>query len=165
MDPRNGEIHSDCGYVLEGLGRKEEAIAEYENAINLNPKSGRVHYDYAMFLASDGKLDQTIAEFQTALKYKPNHPEAHYQLGKAFSMNGDLEGAKIHYQETARLDLKVPVHNSLVVIYMRLGQVSQAIAQFNEALRLRPDDAVAVENLRIAFANDRRVRGEGSTPR
>ena len=165
MDPRNGEIHSDYGYVLEGLERKEETIAEYENAINLNPKSGRVHHDYAMFLASDGKLDQTIAEFQTALKYKPNHPEAHYQLGKAFSMNGDLEGAKIHYQETARLDLKVPVHNGPGVIYMRLGQVLQAIAEFNEALRLRPDDAVAVENLRIAFANDRRVRGGGSAPR
>jgi len=165
VDPRNGEIHSDYGYVLEGLGRKKEAIAEYENAINLNPKSGGVHYGYAMFLASDGKLDQAIAEFQTALKYKPNHPEAHYQLGKAFSMNGDLEGAKIHYQETARLDPKAPVHNSLGVIYTRLGQVSQAIAQFNEALRLRPDDAVAAENLRIAFANDGRVRGEGSAPR
>jgi len=164
-DPRNGEIHSDYGYVLEGLGRKDEAIAEYENAIRLNPKSGRVHYNYAMFLASGGKLDQAIGEFQAALKYKPNHPEAHYQLGKAFSMKGDLEGAKIHYQETARLDPKAPVHNSLGVIYMRLGQVSQAIAQFNEALRLHPDDAVAAENLRIALANERRARGASSTPR
>ncbi|HCP90675.1 MAG TPA: hypothetical protein DIT76_01295 [Spartobacteria bacterium] len=60
---------------------------------------------------------------------------------------------------------KAPIHNSLGVIYMRLGQVSQAIAQFNEVLRLQPDDAVAAENLRTALANDRRVRGESSTPR
>jgi len=164
-DSRNADIHSDYGYVLEGLGRKDEAIAEYENAIRLSPKSGRVHYNYAMFLAVDGKLDQAIAEFQIALKYKPNHPEAHYHLGKALSMKGDLEGAKMHYLETARLDPKAPVHNSLGVIYMRLGQVSQAIAQFNEALLLRPDDAVAAENLRIALANDTHVRGESSAPR
>ena len=80
-------------------------------------------------------------------------------------MKGDLEGAKMHYLETARLDPKAPVHNSLGVIYMRLGQVSQAIAQFNEVLRLQPDDAVAAENLRIALANDKHVRGESSTPR
>jgi len=54
------------------------------------------------------------------------------------------------------------VHNGLGVVYMRLGQPSEAIAQFKEALRLRPDDADAAENLRFAVA--RGTQGE-STPR
>src|SRR6266566_5210695 len=150
QDPRNGEFHSDYGYVLERLGRKDEAIAEYERGTQLNPKSGKVHYNYAMFLALNGKLDQAIAEFQMVLRHNPNHPEAHYHLGLALFAKGDLEGAKIHYLETARLDQKAPVHNNLGVVYMRLGQTSEAIAQFNEALRLRPDNAAAAENLRFA---------------
>jgi Flp pilus assembly protein TadD len=52
--------------------------------------------------------------------------------------------------EAARLDPKAPVHNSIGVIYMKLGQPSRAIAEFNEALRLRPNDADAAENLRFA---------------
>jgi Flp pilus assembly protein TadD len=69
-------------------------------------------------------------------------------------VKGDFEGAKIHYLETARLDPKAPVHNSLGVVYMRLGQTSEAIAQFKEALRVRPDDAQAAENLRFVLATD-----------
>jgi len=161
-DPRNGEFHSEYGYVLERLGQKDEAGAEYATATRLAAKSGVVHYDYAMFLFREGKIDQSITEFQTALKHSPNHPEAHYHLGRALFVKGDFEGAKVHYLETARLDPKAPVHNGLGVVYMRLGQTSQAIAQFKEALRLRPDDADAAENLRFAVARD---TSANSTPR
>src|SRR5437588_9742314 len=153
-EPRNGEFHSEYGYVLQLLGQKDEATAEFEKATRLAPKSGVVHYDYAMFLFREGKIDQAITQFQTALKHSPNHPEAHYHLGRALFVKGDFEGAKIHYLETARLDPKAPVHNGLGVVYMRLGKTSEAIAQFKEALRLRPDDADAAENLRVVLARD-----------
>lgn len=161
-DPRDGEIRSYYGYVLEASGRKDEARAEYEKAIQLSPKSGKVHYNYAMFLAINGQLDQAIAEFETALHWKPGRPEAHYHLGHARFLKGDLEGAKKHYLEAARLDPKAPVHNSLGVVYMKLGQVPEAIAEFNEALRLRPNDADAAENLRYALSGV--TRGD-PTPR
>jgi tetratricopeptide (TPR) repeat protein len=117
-----------------------------------------VHFDYAMFLFSEGKIDEAIPEFQAALKRSPKHPEAHYYLGRALFLKGDLQGAKTHYLEAGRLDPKAPVHNELGVIYARLGQTSEAIAQFKEALRLRPDDAQAAENLRFVLAGK-------STPR
>jgi tetratricopeptide (TPR) repeat protein len=157
QDPRNGEFHSDYGYVLERLGRKDEAIAEYERGTQLNPKSGKVHYNYAMFLVLNGKLDQAIAEFQMVLRHNPNHPEAHYHLGRAFYEKRNYEGAKQHYLETARLDPKAPVHDGLGAVYFRLGQTSEAIAQFKEALRLNPDDAEAAENLRFALGTQTRT--------
>ena len=161
-DPRDGDYHSEYAGVLERLGQKEEASAEHVIATGRAPKSGRVHYDYAMFLFRDGKLDQAIPEFETALKYNPNHPEAHYHLGRALFVKGNYEGAKVHYLETARLDPKAPVHNGLGAAYFRLGQTSEAIAQFKETLRLNPDDAEAAENLRFALA----VQTHGtSTPR
>ena len=161
-DPRNGEVHSEYGYVLARLGQKDEAGAQLEMATRLAPKSGRAHYDYAMFLLNEGKIDQAITEFQTALKHDPNHPEAHYHLGRALFVKGDFEGAKLHYLETARLDPKAPVRSALGVVYARLGQTSEAIAQFKEALRLHPDDAEAAENLRFVLAGD--TQGS-STPR
>jgi Flp pilus assembly protein TadD len=163
-DPRNGDFHSDYGYVLERLGQKDEAVAEYERAIRFSPKTARLHYNYGMFLAGEGKLDQAITEFQIALRYKPNSSEGHYHLAEALFKKGDLEGAKMHYLETARLDPQAPIHNGLGVLYVRLGQISQAIPQFNEALRLHPDDAEAAENLRIAQTMDARFRPSSSKP-
>jgi Flp pilus assembly protein TadD len=150
--PRNGEYHSEYGRVLERLDLKDQAEAEHVSAARLAPRSGRVHYEYAMFLFRDGKLDQAIPEFEAALKYNPNHPEAHYHLGRALYVKGDYEGAKAHYLQTARLDPKAPVHSGLGAAYFRLGQTSEAITQFKEALRLNPDDAEAAENLRFALS-------------
>ena len=157
--PRNGEYHSQYGCVLERLGLKEQAGAEHAVATDLAPRSGYVHYEYAMFLFRDEKFDQAIREFETALKHNPNHPEAHYHLGRALYQKGDFEGAKRHYEETARLDPKAPIHSALGAVYFRLGQTSEAIAQFKEALRLNPDDAEAAENLRFALA----VQTQGSS--
>ena len=161
-DPRNGEYHSEYGCLLERLGQQDDASAEHLTAIRLAPKTGRNHYEYAMFLFRQGNLDHAIPEFEAALRHNPKHPETHYHLGRALFVKGDLEGAKIHYLETARLDPKAPVHSGLGVVYARLGQTSEAIAQFKEALRLRPDDTEAAENLRFVLATETR---SGSTPR
>jgi Flp pilus assembly protein TadD len=161
-DPRNDEYHSEYACALERLGKKDEARTEHLTAIRLAPRSARNHYEYAMFLFRQSELDQAIPEFEAALKHNPDHPEAHYHLGRALFVRGDLEGAKLHYLETARLDPKAPVHNALGVVYFRLGQPSEAIAQFKGALRLRPDDAEAAENLRFALAT---AAQGGSEPR
>ncbi|MEY2538186.1 MAG: hypothetical protein QOG67_1926 [Verrucomicrobiota bacterium] len=161
QEQRNADLHFDYGFALEHLGRKDEAAAEYETAKRLGAKSGRFHFNLAKTLMENGKIDQAISEFQTALKYKPNSPEAHYYLGRAFFNKGNLEGAKTQYLETARLDPAAPVHNSLGVIYMRLGRVPEAIAKFNEALHQNPQDKAAAENLRFVRAGG---RPESSTP-
>jgi Flp pilus assembly protein TadD len=162
IDPRNGDYHSKYGYVLELLGQKEKAYAEHVTAIRLAPKSGWTHYAYAMFLFRDRKLDKAIPEFEAALKHDPSRPEAHYHLGRALYVKGDYEGAKLHYQEAARLNPKAPVHSALGAVYFRLGQTSEAISQFKEALRLNPDDAEAAENLRFVEAAQTR---DGLAPR
>ncbi len=159
-EPRNDEILCEYGRLLARLGRKDEAAAQFELAAQVAPRSGMVHYDYGVFLVAEGKIDNAINEFEIALRRHPNHPEAHYDLGHALYVKGDFEGAKRHYEETLRLDPKAPVHSGLGAVYFRLGQTSEAIAQFKEALRLKPDDAEAAENLRFVLSTQ-----GNSTPR
>ncbi|HEY4283002.1 MAG TPA: tetratricopeptide repeat protein [Chthoniobacterales bacterium] len=159
--PHNADIRSEYAAALEGTGRKQQAGEEHQRAIKLSPKTARIHYNYALYLADAGDVDGSISEFQLALKYKPSLSHAHYYLGRALFKKRDWEGAKTHYLATAQLDPTAPVHNSLGVVYMRLGQVPEAIAQFKEALRLNPGDTDAAENLRFALSDNR----SGSSPR
>src|SRR5205085_709043 len=152
-DSGNADFHCDYAYVLAHLGHHDQAAEEFATALRLNPKSGRIHYNFAMFLAENNESDQAMAEFQKCVELNPKSAEAHYYLGHMFFVKGDMESAKTHYVETTRLDPTAPVHNSLGVVYMRLGEVSQAVEQFNEALRMHPDDADAAENLRVALAS------------
>ncbi|MFL6515504.1 MAG: tetratricopeptide repeat protein [Chthoniobacterales bacterium] len=152
-DSGNADFHCDYAYVLAHLGHHDQAAEEFATALRLNPKSGRIHYNFAMFLAENNESDQAMAEFQKCVELNPKSAEAHYYLGHMFFVKGDMQSAKTHYVETTRLDPTAPVHNSLGVVYMRLGEVSQAVEQFNEALRMHPDDADAAENLRVALAS------------
>ena len=156
--PHNADLHVDYAAALQRLNQPTQAANEFQTAIKLSPKTARIHYNYALFLLDSGKVEDAISQLQTAIKEKPDLSHAHYYLGRALFLKGDLEGAKTHYLETARLDPAAPVHNSLGVICMRLGQVSEAVRQFHEALRLNPRDNDAAQNLDFALA---RARSEG----
>jgi tetratricopeptide (TPR) repeat protein len=65
---------------------------------------------------------------------------------------GEAEG---HYVAALRADPKLTVaYNNLGKVYLSQGQISQAIVQFSEALRLNPNYREAEENLRTAKASD-----------
>jgi tetratricopeptide (TPR) repeat protein len=51
--PANAEAHNLRGAVLEGLGRRQEALAAYEESVRLKP-------DYAAALANVHRLQKTI---------------------------------------------------------------------------------------------------------
>jgi tetratricopeptide (TPR) repeat protein len=61
----------------------------------------------------------------------------------------------VHYLAALRSDPKLTVaYNSLGKVYLSQGQISQALVQFSEALRLNPGYKEAEENLQTAKAAD-----------
>ena len=73
-----------------------------------------------------------------------------------------LQCAEFHYLEAARLDPKrADVHSNLGSLLLREGRTSQAIIQYEEALRIDPSLTEAAENLRVAKESDNRFQARG----
>jgi Flp pilus assembly protein TadD len=161
LQPNAGEFHLTYASLLQRLGRGDEAGPHYEAAARLLPDSPEAHYNYASFLASTGKGNDSVSELQRVVQLKPDYLDVQLRLADALFAKGNLEQAKTHYTAALGADSKLAVaHNSLGRLFLTQGQISQAIVQFGEALRLNPDYKEAEENLRVAKASDAQFLGQ-----
>ncbi|HEY6185694.1 MAG TPA: tetratricopeptide repeat protein [Terriglobales bacterium] len=66
------QAHSNLGIVLAKLGRKEEALKEFSEAIRLSPNYRDAHNNMAVLLLKLGRRDEAIVHFREALRLRPD---------------------------------------------------------------------------------------------
>jgi hypothetical protein len=72
LDPQTRvEYLLEMGRLYLSLGKTEEAISAYQEALILMPEDPRVHLDLAMAYAAQGQADAAIREFQQVIEYAP----------------------------------------------------------------------------------------------
>jgi Flp pilus assembly protein TadD len=64
----------------EALRRYDEAIAQYEKALELDPNQAAVHRNLGMVLARLGRYDEAETHLRITLQIAPNEPTAHELL-------------------------------------------------------------------------------------
>ena len=65
-DATNGMAHRDLGIILSEGGRRDEAVAEFREAVKINPRDVNAHYRLARLYRSMGKTAEAKIEFDKA---------------------------------------------------------------------------------------------------
>jgi tetratricopeptide (TPR) repeat protein len=99
----NAWAQNNLGYALALQGKREEAIARFQKAININNPAD-AHYNLGIMLASQGKLDEAINQFRESIHISPGYAKAHNNLGNALLYQGRLDEALASYREALRLN-------------------------------------------------------------
>jgi len=147
-DSTHAGAHNNLGLAYERLGR-EEAKAQFEQAVRLQPDFTHAHFNLARTLMKTGQDTDAIAELERTIQIDPNHVGALNMLGTALGRQQRFADAQSILERAVRVDPNhAEAHSNLGAAYAGQGQLREAVAQFEAALRITPHDPTAQENLR-----------------
>ncbi len=119
-----------------------EALAHYEQALQLKPDYVEAHYNLANALAKmQGRGFDAIGHYNTALKLNPDYAEAHNNLATGLAkLPGLLPEALYHFALATKLKPDyVEAHYNLGIELAKLpGRMPEALTEFELVLQLSP---------------------------
>jgi serine/threonine-protein kinase len=147
IDSGLAEAHASFGAILEHADWDwKNAEKEYRTAIELNPNYATAHQWYGRYLSSMGRHTQAIAEVTLAQRLDPSSLIINANLAGAYFFARDYELAIQQGQAAVQLDPVFPIsHIWLGGIYTRTGKYAQAIAEYEEALKVHHGWGVKLE--------------------
>jgi len=83
LNPNCWEGHNNLGSAFFKKRQLDEAIAQFQKALEINPNDAKAHNNLGDAFAQKGQLDEAIAQFQKALRLNPDDGNAQKNLAKA----------------------------------------------------------------------------------
>ena len=143
--------HFDYANALYMLGKVDQAIAEYQEALRLEPEfeEARRNLETAIGKKENAKR---AAEFLKSSGGKGDESVAHMNLAVKLDGEGKAEEAAREYREAIRLRPNfAEAHSNFGVLLKDRGDFDGAIREYRTAIRLKPDLTQAHNNLAIAL--------------
>ena len=97
LAPELGQTHASRGFVLFLMNRLDEAMQEFDTAIELDPKQFDARYFQARVCYQQGELERAVELFEEAARAREDH-EARYFAAQTYTALGREEAAKEAYE-------------------------------------------------------------------
>lgn len=137
--PKSALDHCMDGVELARLGRVDEALASFRNAVATDPGYAEGHNNLGNALRTVGEFNEAIQHLQIALRLNPDYPEAYHNLGIALAELGQHESAIAALRRC--LSLRPDFPGALVTLgnaLWRTTALDEAASCFQRALQLAP---------------------------
>jgi tetratricopeptide (TPR) repeat protein len=96
--------HFNLALLLALTNRPDEAVTEYERALERDPMHSDARTNLAAALARQGKLDRAARELKFLLEHDPENAGARTNLGLVLLQQGRFADARGQFEEALRLD-------------------------------------------------------------
>jgi len=100
-DPVARYIHASK--LLEA-GDLDQAIMEFEKALEGKPSFAEGHHDLGVAYLRQGLYDKAVKRFRRAIQLKPDLASAHFNLALALQVVGNNEEAEVEFKKAKQLD-------------------------------------------------------------
>lgn len=140
----SAETWNNRGTAFNDLGRYDEAIRDFNQAIALAPDFLGAFHNRGKSLLLAGRIDQAEGAYDLALKINPNFPEGLIGRANVHMIKGQFLDALRLYEQATKISPHLPeawvgAGNAC----NQLQRYSDAAGAFEKALEIKPDSAEA----------------------
>jgi len=140
------------GFARNILGKYEEAIPYFKNAITIKPFNADYHFDLGNSYQKLNQFDDALFHFRKALQINPNYYKAHNNIGTIFWSIGELDKAKFEFEKVLHINPNIPtIQNNLASIYLKKGEFKKAIPHLETLINLQPKNVNAKKLLQFSL--------------
>jgi tetratricopeptide (TPR) repeat protein len=158
---------SNRGLAWHDKRKRMRALADYSEAVGLNPKLANAYYGRGVVWSKEDEVERALADFTEAIRLEPNNAIYYNERCWALAVaDRDLELALADCTEALRREPNdANMLDSRGFVYLRLGRLAEAVAEYDAALKINPDEAQSLFGRGIAKAAQRRQDRRRRRPR
>jgi Tfp pilus assembly protein PilF len=132
------------GTAYMDLGKWSDAEAALSKAISLNDKLASAYLALGVCLIEEKKFAEAEKPLVGGLEFLPDAAQGHYDLGRTYYALNRFPEAETQARKAIELEPGLPeAHLLMGNVLLRLRDGSNALAEFQEYLRLAPDGTFA----------------------
>jgi tetratricopeptide (TPR) repeat protein len=153
------------GKAFEGLGKQDEALADFEKAVNIDPKYMDAVCDRGIVLIAKGIKDKGCIDLRKAKLMGSARAKELYEKNLCSGMSGsfveagdkkfeakDYAGAIADYTSAIQLNAdSISAYIKRAQCHVFLKKYDKAINDYNKAIRIKPDTAQILYLRGIAY--------------
>lgn len=145
-------IHINMGILRNARGFPTEAEEYFRNAIRFQPTVPESYYYFARWLAAQDRMVEAMPMVEAGLQQSPSHVRLQalrVELMASVGLSASLELLRKRAVEARSADLYL----ELSLVYYRGGRFKECVWACEQALSLKPDYALAYNNLCSAYSS------------
>jgi len=144
----NKLARNNLGIQLEAQGKPDEAIVQYQKALEIDPNYADARLDLGNALFSQGKVEEAVKEYSAILKADPENKKASIGVANALAKKGRGDVAASEYAKILESDPNnADAHYNLGLMLSKQGKLDEAAEHYRKALDINPNYAKAHNNL------------------
>lgn len=136
-EPNDAVAQQRLGDALVAVGREDEAMNYYRDAIRNKAETPQLHLNLAGIYERKALLDEAVVEYRQVLASTPDNVQARQRLADIYTLRGSFPQALEQYQELVKLTpTDAAAQLKLARAYVNAKNLDSAITAYQTAIKL-----------------------------
>ncbi len=151
IDPASDDAYGGLATAYEQLGRLDEAEELYKQAISARPNYWATYNWLGLFYMAHARYEDAASMFSHVVSLAPDSFTGYYNLGAVRIQEGKYSEAVPLLQKSLSIRPTANALSNLGMAYFQMRRYPESAAQFEQAVKLDPNDYTMWGNLADAY--------------